>query len=427
MVTLLHPGAPGFRVLGERGPGSPLAHARGYKYPVAASVSERIPQAAHGGRGSSRAGRTGGTSLAISCCPGGPRNWRKECPSKSSMFTACLVLLCCGSISAADLASTNAMPPDSVLSTNELAEGLLERANAAVFETLEGGVTWVDGFFAPKEQEKEKERRRVKNSEFSVKLHMRVEAQGGADVSIEPDASADLELPNLSRKVKLVVRSSDIDELPGVDPTEEENSWLVGLARSKTRKRGGEISLGAGAKLNPAPEPYLAINARKPLVERPWHAVPRQRLFWRGDDGFGELTVLNLGRELSTHVGAMSSSAAKWTEESEGVEWDQSLSLAYFPGGHTYRRQRRQHYIGVKGIVFGHKRGSGVVDKYRAQLIWRYPLRKKWLYLDVVPGIDFKNDEDWDETPWIRFGLQVYFDGSAGRREARRMSDATTE
>jgi hypothetical protein len=316
-----------------------------------------------------------------------------------------------------EIPESDLVSDDSASDTNVYAEGWAENVNAAVFETLEGGVQWVDGLFVDKDKPR---RRKLRNSEFSTKLHIRVAEEGGPTVDVEPDATADLYLPNLNRKLKLLVRSSDVDELPGVDPTTEDNAWLVGVGGSLTRKRHAYVTWSTGLKLNPVPEPYTSIRARRQLAVAPWYVLPSQKVFWRGDDGFGELTSLTVGRELGTHMGTISTSAAKWTEVSDGVEWEQSLSLLHFPGGYTRRKQRRQHYVGVKGSVFGHKTGSGVVDLYRAQLTWRYPLRKKWLYLDIIPGLDFENEDDWDEVPWIRFGLEMYFDGSAGRRAARR-------
>lgn len=294
----------------------------------------------------------------------------------------------------------------------------LDRANDAVFQTLERGVDRLDGLFARGDEASTG----IRNSTFRVKLHTRVEERGGARVTLEPDATADLYLPHLSRSLRLVVRSTDVDELPGVDPTQEDASWLLGVAR--TLGSGGlrHVVLGGGLKLKPSPEPYASMVARRTFEADPWYVTPAQKVFWSGDEGFGELTSLAVERVTGPRTGILSTSAARWTEKTKGLEWEQSLLLAFFPRGYTRSRRDRQHLFGLKGSVFGHKSGSGVVDLYRVELGWRRPLRREWLYLDVVPGLDFKRDEGWDEVVWIRFGLEVFFDGSArtGRPAAPR-------
>jgi len=322
------------------------------------------------------------------------------------------VLLLCG-LSRGD---TNLVDVVQETGTNGVASHAVEdiwmdRANDAVFNAVEGRVDWFDDLFA----QDRNENRRLRNSRFRTKLHVRVEERGGPEVSVEPDATADLYLPNLSRRLSLVVRSTDIDELPGVDPTKEDTSWLMGVARTVTRKRLWDVTWGIGAKLNPAPEPYATIRARRLFDSAPWYVTPDQKVFWSGDEGFGELTALGVEREIGPRTAVFSTSAERWTEETQGVEWEQSLLAAFYPDGYRRGRGNRQHSAGIRGTVFGHKSGSGVVDLYRAQVVWRYPLRRQWLYLDVVPGLDFASEDDWDETAWIRFGLEVYFGDSAGR------------
>ncbi|MBN1512132.1 MAG: hypothetical protein JXB13_08965 [Phycisphaerae bacterium] len=331
-------------------------------------------------------------------------------PALVIWLQVCRTVVCGAATNAppAPLGDRDASLDAAAVVTNDSADTWLDRANDAVYRALEVNVERVDGLFAAEGEQVQ----RVRNSKLRVKLHTRIEERGGPDVSLEPDASVDLYLPHLSRRLNLALRSTDIDELPGVDPTEEDSSWLLGVVRTTGRKRAGDLTWGAGAKLKPAPEPYATIGARREFDGIPWYVTPAQKVFWSGDEGFGELTSLSVERLLGPRSGAVSTSAAKWTEETDGVEWEQSVLLAFFPRGYVRSRRNRQHTVGLKGSVFGHKSGSGVVDRYRVQLGWRRPLRRRWLYLDVVPGVDFDREKDWDELVWIRFGLEVFFDGS---------------
>jgi hypothetical protein len=108
----------------------------------------------------------------------------------------------------------------------------------------------------------------------------------------------------------------------------------------------------------------------------------------------------------------------RWTEYSNGVEWSQSGTIAYVwrllreeDRGRGVRRETTSRGIGIRGIAFGHKAGSGIVDKYRLSLVYRQPIYKKWLYMEIAPQMEWRNDRDWDPVPILTFGLDALFWG----------------
>jgi hypothetical protein len=249
-------------------------------------------------------------------------------------------------------------------------------------------------------------------------MHVRVEREGNnLKMTLRPKVSANLYLPNLNKRLKLIVRSTDIEDLPDIDPTERETSWLIGVARQAQHTRLGDFSARVGVRFDPIPMAKASLRWRKNFLAKPWYFFPKQKVFWRNDEGFGEMTILQIERGIGHQVSALSTSAAKITEETDGMEWDQSLIVAYFRDSNERKHRNRKHAIAIKGTIFGHMNGSDVVDLYRLQILWRYPLWRKWLFLDVVPGVDFENERDWNDKVWLRLGVEAFFDGPNGNAD----------
>lgn len=297
----------------------------------------------------------------------------------------------------------------------------LDRVNDAVFRILERPVEIFDGWFATAEEREEN--RRLRNSTFRVRLNLEVREEGGTDFSFQPDLKLDFYLPHLNRRLHLVARSADIDDLPDRDPSEQDDEYLVGLASSGRTGFWRGFYLGGGGKIKSSPQPYATVGWRRSFRISKLRITPHQRLFWAGDDGFGELTTLQLQHPVGGYLLAGTTSGAKWSEDTFGVQWSQSAQLDWYWRGNRQPQLDRTPKLGVKGVVFGRKSSSGVIHKYRIETPFRYPLRKKWLLGNLIPFVEFPNDRDWEATYGVWFALDIYFDGSARPRPVPLVSD----
>ncbi len=152
--------------------------------------------------------------------------------------------------------------------------------------------------------------------------------------------------------------------------------------------------------------------------------MPHQRLYWAGDDGFGEVTTLRLQHPLGGYLIAGSTSGVKWSEDTFGVQGSQSADLDWYWRGNRQPGLNRTPRLGLKGVIFGHKSSTGIVDKYRVETPFRHPLRKQWLIGNIIPFVEFSNDHHWDAAYGVWFALDIFFDGSARPRPAPLVTDA---
>jgi len=339
---------------------------------------------------------------------------------------ACLYLAVC-SARADDtppVKGTNAVRTEVITNTNTAADTnvlWIDRVNDAVFRVLERPVEVFDGWFATAKEKEEN--RRIRNSTFRVRLNLDVRDEGGVHFSFQPDFKLDFYLPHLNRRLHLVARSADVDDLPDRDPAEQDDEYLVGLGSSRETGIFRGFYLGGGGKFKAPPQPYAATGWRRTFRIADLRITPHQRLYWAGDDGFGEVTSLYLQHPVGRYFLAGTTSGAKLSEDTFGVQWSQSAFLDWYWRGNQQPKLDRTPKLGVKGVVSGHKSSSGVVDKYRIETPFRYPLRKKWLIGNVIPYVEFPNDRHWEATYGVWFALDIYFDGSARPRPVPLVSD----
>jgi len=281
------------------------------------------------------------------------------------------------------------------------ATGWVDNAYKTTVSVLQGSADRLDRFFAG---EVENEITPSRSSRFELRFNVLAKEDDGVDVSTDVDFKADVELPRTAKRFRLFLTSSLPHELPGEDPNTTKNALLVGLHRTLDLRRLPYLNFRLGVKARTPPVVVAAVRLGHGFKPGGWDIVPRWRGFWLSDDGFGEVQSLRIDRWMKEKFLLRSGSAARWTEQSDGVEWEQSLLLALTRKG-TFRNLDRG--IGVRAQVFGHKSGTGVVDKYKLGIIYRFPVWRSWLYISMGPEVSWENENDWGSVPAFRFGMDA--------------------
>ena len=266
---------------------------------------------------------------------------------------------------------------------------------------LRGAVDRVDSFFAGGV---EADVIPSRPSRFLIGIDTVIEDDDDLQYNVDLELEADVHLPLTDRRLGLFLHSSLPDELPGEDPDDTEGALVAGLRRTLGLRRLPYLDFSAGLKVRTPPVGVLNIRTQREFTPGRWKIVPPWRGFWLSDDGFGELQSLRIDRWTKKNLLLRSNSAAKWTEESDGVEWEQSFLLALCRRG-TFRNLDRG--TGVRYQVFGHKSGSGVVDKHRVSLIYRRAVWRPWLYVRMGPEIAWENEDGWGSVPAFRIGVDA--------------------
>lgn len=259
-------------------------------------------------------------------------------------------------------------------------------------------------------------------SRFRIAPFLRLEHDTGTEFSLNPDFEAEVDLPNLERQWKVFLESSRGDELPGVDRSERDQRGQIGL-RSVTKY----IRTDAGISLSWPPEAFVRAEWRAHWSAGYTVFRPRQRIFYETEDGYGSLTDLTMHRWFGPQNRWywQSVSAARYASKgTEGFDLEQSLKLGFVEStiedGHNW-----QSVIASQDLARGHimryslfgnaDDGLNVIERHRFTYTYRRPLYKTWIYLELSPGIEFANDNEWDTVSSITMGFDMLFWGTYER------------
>jgi hypothetical protein len=257
------------------------------------------------------------------------------------------------------------------------------------------------------------------HSRFRMGVYIELEAESSFKADFSPEFSADVELPNMEREWRIFITTSDNDELPGRQITELDGETQLGISRFW--KRLG-VRTSAGIKTRIPPEAFVKAQWADSYDWGKWLTVPYQKFFWESDDGAGSLTSLSFQRWINPHDKIWvfrSTSAGLISEASQGMEIEQTLSMIRFKewieeedGRRLTSKYSAAHAWGVFYSAFGHLDEDEVLDKHRVGFVYRRPVYKRWMFLEVSPQLEWENGNDWDTEPIIRVGLDALFWGA---------------
>ncbi len=259
-------------------------------------------------------------------------------------------------------------------------------------------------------------------SRFRLTPYITLKADDGLKVELDPDFDLEVELPNLEKRWKVFVESSRNDDLPGIDPNEKDQSGQIGI-----RREFKYFNTDAGVKFRWPPVAFFRVEWRpKWSVE---HTVlqPKARLFYETDKGFGTLESFTIHRWFGEEKNMFwqSVSALKYdTKETEGVELEQTLKLGLVTQSLEPKFSWKR-VLGTEDMAKGHQlrysvfgnaeSGDTSINRHRLTYTYRKPLYKKWIYLEMAPGVEAANDDDWQVIPVFTVGIDMLFWGTYER------------
>lgn len=247
------------------------------------------------------------------------------------------------------------------------------------------------------------------NSEFRLKLFTELKTGSSKDFSVEPDYSVSLNLPRIERRFHLFVNNIAPDSMPGESPLEQKRTTFLGVKQSVDLARKFGLETAAGIKWRLPPVLFGRVQLSHKVEKGRWVIKPNQSVFWfSDDDGFGEKTSLTVEYWENPRTFVRSAAGARWTEGTKGLEWSEAVSTGYILRGD---RDNMITTIGARLVATGHKSGHGVMDSYRADVVWRAPLYEDWLFYIINPEVTWESKHDWNQTRTFIVGIDMSFSG----------------
>jgi hypothetical protein len=275
-------------------------------------------------------------------------------------------------------------PPDRSIPILDTAQELFgTRANFAANE--------LDSFFATERADDELGRSRIRiRSRFTLRER--------AISDLENQYRINLRLPHLEEKFKYDYYQRDEDQK---SVTEEDAKKI-----RKNRLRSGWI-FNADMGVSAAIPPRLITRAR---VRRTWitgtliHRFAEQLTYVTDESGLVEDTTLNSDHVFNEDL------VFRFVNEKEWQVLKKNFRTNHGP---TLLQKITEDDAFNYGATFQTVIDNGVwyVNNYRLAVNYRHNLYRQWVYLDVIPGLDFPKVWSFRRTPFIAFQIELLFGG----------------
>lgn len=130
-----------------------------------------------------------------------------------------------------------------------------------------------------------------------------------------------------------------------------------------------------------------------------WELRLTERIAWLTADGFEQTTEMRWTRPLPQRWWFRSTTQLQWEQEQSGV-----MPRQYFQVGRALSFNRAYRF-GMAGAwpEVPHTREA----VYSADFTFRQQLRKRWLFLEVVPAVDFRQERNYRANPGISVRLEL--------------------
>ena len=306
---------------------------------------------------------------------------------RSALEVAIPVLLALNMFSPTVSAESVETPDSGVLQPN-WADKTVEN----VSNYLGDSVTWFDGFFD--------DERYTEETKAKVLLRLRNDFyydQSVGGVEYKAKVRARVDLPNFSRKLKLVISGEDDELFSGVgnqyaaNGTTKDERSSIGLRYDLTEGLLEHLSLSANMRLKPM-ELIFKIRHRG-LWELDDDLLGRLTStgYWNTREGFGSKIQFDLEKDLKESRLLRWANQVEWSEEyqDEGVNWSSVVT--------QYQRLSSKNAISFSAGVNGHSRPDVTPDKYLLRMQYRQNIYRPWLFVEVAPEIFWPKDERRDE------------------------------
>jgi hypothetical protein len=238
-----------------------------------------------------------------------------------------------------------------------------------------------------------------KTAACTAMLGVEARLADGDSFTMRARGRATFDLPRMEHRLRLFVDNFRHDMLPGLDPLESRQEFKIGTVWQFYRDVRSLLDLDAGVRPRFPPEPFITVRYRYDVEVGDWMLGFAQKGFWTMDDHFGELTALSLVRQIGNNYLFRSVTAGKFSQESEGLESEQTLAVAV-----QFATGRRQ--LDFAGSIFLNR--NDIVN-YRLRVGWRARWLRDWNTLYIIPELQFPDEHDFHGRPGLRVGMETAY------------------
>tara|TARA_R110000868_G_scaffold17813_2_gene77713 strand:+ start:9304 stop:10314 length:1011 start_codon:yes stop_codon:yes gene_type:complete len=265
---------------------------------------------------------------------------------------------------------------------------------ASYLDNLSGGLDsfFVDTFFSENILEDD-----VKGSRAKLSFYTRREL--GDPVDYKFGISVNLELPNISERLNLLLQSED-EEAREADPLEsiENNHYSAALRFILQESERWKADIDTGVRWGLPPDPFTRLRARRYGYFAEWEVKATQTLSYYATKGWGEDTSLQMNYPLNIEKLFRINAKAAYLLN------DDYFKLSY--SGGLYHELSRRAALGYIAGASGDTEGYPSFYNYSVSVRYRRQIYKDWVFAEFAPELVWERDKDYETTPVIMFRIE---------------------
>lgn len=276
-----------------------------------------------------------------------------------------------------------------------------EETHQAVSNRLEGIARNIDSFFAADQafQEATRSYARVR---IDTKLDHDFKLGFNGDVRVK------LNLPRTERKLKLLLESDNTTARTGAPERFDETpidvmrrqDYLLSIEHIN-ELQGWDVRPAAGVKLRGIPDPFARLLAIRYNNLDGWLIRASGSAFWFASDGFGANADVNIDRPVLDAMFFRGNTLLGWQGNDQFLTAQQDLSL--------YHRLDPHRYLVYQVGALANQRPNWAMQYYFAAIHFRRKAYKNWLFVELIPQVDFLVENRFDPRASITFRLEGVF------------------
>src|SRR3569833_2727063 len=280
-------------------------------------------------------------------------------------------------------------PAEEVPSTPPLLLKKAEETHIAVSHSLESMARNIDAFFAA-DQTFEESTRSYARVRIDTKL------DNDLQIGFDGDVRVKIDLPRTERKLKLLIESVDATRIDVV----RRQDYLLSIERVNEVNKW-DVRPAAGIKLRWVPDPFLRLRATRYHDLSGWLMRTAGSVFWFTSDGLGANTTLDFDRPVGDMMFFRSSTILRWQENDQFLTAEQQLSM--------YHRLDPKHYLVYQVGARANQHPDWAMQQYFVAVHYRKNVYRNWLFLELIPQIDYHVERDFEALPSITLRLEGVF------------------
>lgn len=291
--------------------------------------------------------------------------------------------------------------------------GTMDRTQDIVTDSLEATVLRLDQFFT--------------NSQFledSTESYLRLRPEAGYDTDDDFDwdlnLAARLDLPGTKQRYSLII-SSEADDPTGdgrfTDTLDHESDGGIALERNSKRPLNKwRVRPAIGVKGGWLPDPFARLRATRYYnLEGRWLTRLQGTTRYLVDDQWDLRGELDFNRLLGERWALRIRTDLRYRDAKDRTDANQYFTIT--------QKLNELEGISYELAVLTNDDPDWDVRSYRFLFAYRQLIYKDWLFVEYMPELSFREENDYDPSAGIRLRLEAFF----GKGRLKRLTGGKSE